>query len=131
MANGKHTHASQQVLEYLRTRPNETASYTEITRAIHANTSHVVPNAIGHLMRAGLPIVRPMRGMAMYSTGRNLQAGDRLDTREALMASVPKPTTRGIYESVGKMEDRDIIRAEDDQLYVAIPIGAFFGRDQV
>jgi len=109
---------SQRVLSYLRDYPYEVVAHSEISKALGA-TPEQVSNAIIHLMsRTNIPVTRPMRGMAVYSPQR---ASDVRPVEP--VEPVPAPRTPAdLYELVGQSNGRKIVRSEDGELWVLMPL---------
>jgi hypothetical protein len=113
----RHPGASQKVLAYLRAHPDVTIPYAEIEAALHY-PGYAVSNSITHLTSKGVHLERPIRGMVVYRSSHEMPAAPPNKTRD----------TR-LFEYIGQMKDRAVIRGEDDQLYVAIPLEAFYRKD--
>ena len=106
---GRHTGASQQVLTYLHEHANIAIPYPEISKAIGARESYTVPNAVGNLISKGIPIEKPMTGFALYRTGPT-------------PAPVPEKPSTTLFEYVGKTANHTIVRGEDEELFVLVPL---------
>jgi hypothetical protein len=120
---GRHNGASQAVMTYLRQHCNVAVPYPEIQKAIGAEQKFTVPNAITHLIAKGMPIERPMTGFAIYRTlPKAIEA-------EPVPEPEPEVPTQKLYEYVGNSDKVVIVRGEDMELYVVLPLTKFMGMD--
>jgi hypothetical protein len=120
---GRHNGASQAVMTYLRQHCNIAVPYPEIQKAIGAEQKFTVPNAITHLIAKGMPIERPMTGFAIYRTLPKAVEAEPVPEPE------PEVPTQKLYKYVGNSDKVVIVRGEDMELYVVLPLTKFMGMD--
>ncbi len=113
MANTKHSRTTQNVLGYLRENQNIELPYTDIQKALNLPT-YSVSNAITYLIAKGIPVSRPMRGVALYQPSGVI--------RPAISLAKPIKVTSKLYEFVGNSKGRVIVKGEDDELYTLSPL---------
>ena len=114
MKTGKiHSGASQAVLQYLRQHPDVQIPYIEISNALGYENSFTVANAVGYLLRTGINIKRPMRGVVIYHSGKIESTGREYTTRQEY------------FEYVGSSAGIPIVKGEDHEMYVLVPLAQF------
>ena len=101
----KHPRVSQRMLEYLRQNPDITIPYPELERVLNVPGA-TVSNAVNTLIRAGMEIDRPMRGVVIYHSDKQ----------------PPKTRTSDVFEYVGSSKGFPIVRGEDHEMYVLFPL---------
>lgn len=116
--NGKHTGASQRVLGYLKQNANVEVTYQEIQKALGL-PDYTVSNSVQHLIHKGIPIKKPMYGVALFSPHSN----NRQTTQPPQEKEKEKPCG-DLYEKVGVSRGKVIVRGQDDELYVLNPLYA-------
>lgn len=109
--------ATQKVLEYLRKHPDVSVPYTEIYHETGLRIA-TISNSVGYLIDKGIGVERQMRGMVIYHSARQVTP-----------VKPPVKATTELYEYIGDMGDRAVIRDWNNQLYVAIPLEAFYRKD--
>lgn len=114
----RNVNTSQRVLGYLQDHANIDVPATSIKRELGLEDSTVVSNAVVHLRSKGINIIRPMRGIYRYVSG----------PREEETPEIP---TQKLYEYVGNSETMVIVRGEDNELYVVLPLVKFMGMDNL
>src|SRR5712691_5999233 len=110
MANTKHSRTSQNVLGYLRENQNIELPYTDIQKTLNL-PAFSVSNAITYLIAKGIPVTRPMRGVALYQPSGVIRP----------VITQAKSTSK-LYEFVGNSKGRVIVKGEDDELYTLSPL---------
>lgn len=113
----RNVNTSGRVLDYLRQHSNTDIPQIEIKRELGLGES-TVSNAVVHLRAKGINIVRPGRGIYRLVTGPT-------PTPE------PEIPTQKLYEYVGNSEAMVIVRGEDSELYVVLPLVKFMGMDNL
>lgn len=114
----KYPGASQKVLQYLRAHPDVMIPYREIESSL-GFPAYTVANSIVHLISKGANIDKPMRGTVLFRSAK------QVEMPSAPAPQIPSWPNHELFEYVGMMESRSIIRGENDQLFVAIPLQAF------
>jgi hypothetical protein len=107
--NVKHSGSSNKVLAYLRANPDVIIPYVEIERAL-TFPNYTVSNAVGRLIEIGHPIEKPQRGQCIYRS-----------KRETGTTRIADPTVP-LYEYIGSSLGRIVVRDENKELFVLMPI---------
>ncbi len=110
MSKVKYGGASNAVLDYLRQNPNVVIPHVEIMRALKY-PDYTVSNGITHLISKGFPVTRPARGQVLY--------------RPVPEPAAPEKTTSQLYEYVGNTAGKVLVRDENKELYVLVPLNIF------